>query len=96
MNKVKDGYILSKCWICYFAHKKEIKENNIFNNICFSQKSWIWQKTDYNNKHQRFCSLSHIFAHLQVLHAFWHVFSGNENTEAETWCKVRLPGNKGM
>lgn len=89
---MKYGYNLGECSGCSFVHQKEIRFflNKIFNNTCFSQKSYIWGKTDYKNKYQCFRSAPRIFAHLQVLHTFLHVFSDAETTEAETKCKPAM------
>lgn len=64
------------------------KGNNFFlnkiKNTCFSQKSYIWGKTNYKNKYQCICSAPRIFSHLQVFCTFLHVSSHTETTEAET------------
>lgn len=66
------------------------KGNQIFLNKIFLTRLALVKnaifggKTDYKKKYQFFCSASHIFAHLQKLHAFLHVFSDTETTEAKT------------
>lgn len=66
------------------------KGNQIFLNKIFLTRLALVKnaifggKTDYKNKYQFFCSAPHIFAYLQILHTFLHVFGDTETTEAET------------